>query len=292
MTEHPTVVDAHQHFWDPTRAAYPWMTDALAAIRRPFGPADLLPLIHAAGITRTILVQTRASIDETREFLELTARHEFIAGVVGWVDLTLPDVADRIAELRAGPGGRKLVAIRHQVYDESDERWLLRRDVRAGLGAVRDAGLAFDLLVRTRELTSAAAVAREFDDLRFVVDHLAKPPIREGAVAEWSARLAPLASLPNVSAKLSGLVTEADWTSWRLDQLVPYVSRALEWFGASRLLFGSDWPVCLLAASYAEVLDAYRRAVEDVTAGERTRIFGGNALAWYRLDVLAPAEGR
>ena len=286
------MVDAHHHFWDPARASYRWMTDELAPIRRRFGPEDLRPLIDAAGVRRTVLVQTRSSVEETREFLTVAAHQDFIAGVVGWVDLTAPDVADRIAELRAGRGGNKLVGIRHQVHDEPDERWLLRDDVRRGLRAIGAAGLAYDVLVRTRELPSALAIVREFGDMRFVIDHLGKPPIREGAIEEWSARMAPLAALQNVYCKLSGLVTEADWASWRVEQLVPYVSRALDWFGSSRLMFGSDWPVCLLAASYPDVLSAYNDALGDVSDRERERIFGSNALAFYRLGIFAPAEGR
>jgi len=286
------IVDAHHHFWDPTRATYRWMTEELAPIRRRFGPEDLRPLIAAAGVRRTVLVQTRSSVDETREFLAIAAQHDFIAGVVGWVDLTAADVAERIADLRAGRGGSKLVGIRHQVHDEPDERWLLRADVRGGLRAIAEAGLAYDVLVRTRELPAALAIVREFGQMRFVIDHLAKPPIRDGAIEEWSARMAPFAPLSNVYAKLSGLVTEAEWTSWRAEQLAPYVSRALEWFGPSRLMFGSDWPVCLLAGSYPDVLNAYRDALGDISSAERERVFGTNALAFYRLGIFSPTEGR
>ncbi len=265
------VVDAHHHFWDPARATYPWMTDTLAPIRRRFGPEDLRPLLAANGVERTILVQTRSSLDETREFLATAAEHEFIAGVVGWVDLTAPDVADRLAQLRAGPGGPKLVGIRHQVHDEADPRWLARPDVRRGLAAVGEADLP---------------------RMRFVVDHLAKPPIATGAIDEWAVRLKPLADSPNVFCKLSGMVTEADWKHWTARDLAPYASRVLDWFGAERCVFGSDWPVCLLAASYARVIDACGVAIGDVSSAERERIFGGNAVELYRLPVPAPAERR
>jgi len=283
------AVDAHHHFWDPARASYPWMTDELAAIRRPFGPEDLRPLLAANGIDRTILVQTRSSADETREFLATAAAHDFIAGVVGWVDLTAPDVADRLAALRAGPGGTKLVGIRHQVHDEADPEWLLRRDVQRGIAVVGEAGLAYDILVRTRELPAALATARAFPAMRFVVDHLAKPPIRSGEIDAWSERLSPFGTTPNVMCKLSGMVTEADWKRWTVDDLVPYVRRALEWFGPGRLVFGSDWPVCLVAAPYTQVVSACRRAIGDVSAGDRERIFGGNAVTLYRIAVPAAA---
>ena len=285
-------VDAHQHFWDPARASYPWLTDDLAAIRRAFGPGDLAPLLAANGVAHSVLVQTRSSLDETREFLALAARHDFIAGVVGWVDLTAADVAAQIATLRAGPGGAKLVGIRHQVQDEPYATWLLRADVRRGLAAVGQAGLVYDLLVRTRELPAARTVAHELPEVRFVVDHLAKPPIASGALDEWGRNLAPLAALPNVHGKLSGLVTEADWRAWTVEDLVPVVRRPREWFGAERLVFGSDWPVCLLAGSYERVLDAYRRSLGELSTREEALIFGANAVALYRLAVTAPAGGR
>jgi len=188
------VVDAHHHFWDPARASYPWLTDALAPIRRRFGPEDLRPLLAANGVDRTILVQTRSSLDETHEFLATAAQHDFIAGVVGWVDLTAPNVAEQLAALRAGPGGAKLIGIRHQVHDEADPEWLARKDVRRGLAAIGKAGLTYDILVRTRELPAALALVRALPDIRFAVDHIAKPSIASGATSEWAARLKPLAA--------------------------------------------------------------------------------------------------
>jgi len=280
------VIDAHHHFWDPARAKYPWMTEALAPIRRRFGPEDLRPLLAANGVDRTILVQTRSSLDETREFLATAAQHDFIAGVVGWVDLTA-DVAKQLTSLRARPGGTKLVGIRHQVHDEADAEWLARKDVRRGITAVGKAGLTYDILVRARELPAALAMVRALPDMRFVIDHIAKPPIASGAIDEWATRLKPLGALPNVFCKLSGMVTEADWKKWRVAQLAPYVRRVLEWFGPGRCVFGSDWPVCLVAASYAQVIDACRTAIGTVSSSERERIFGANAAELYGLPVPA-----
>ena len=285
------VVDAHHHFWDPARASYPWMTDALAPIRRRFGPEDLEPLLAANGIDRTILVQTRSSVDETREFLATAAEHDFIAGVVGWVDLTA-DVAKQVASLRAGPGGNKLVGLRHQVHDEADPDWLGKKDVRRGIAAVGKAGLTYDILVRTRELPAALALVKALPDVRFVIDHIAKPPIASGAIDEWAAALKPLAAYPNVFIKLSGMVTEADWKHWTARDLTPYVQRVLEWFGPERCVFGSDWPVCLVAASYARVIDVCGQAIGDLAADDRERIFGGNAVQLYRLPVPATADRR
>ena len=278
------VVDAHHHLWDPARASYPWMTAEVAPIARAFGPADLAPRLAETGVAATVVVQARSSPDETRELLATAAETPFIAGVVGWVDLTAARVGDEIVALRSGPGGERLVGIRHQVHDEPDPDWLGRPDVRRGIAAVGRAGLAYDLLVRPRELPAALAVARDLPDVRFIIDHLAKPSIREGVLEPWAHRLTPFGDLPNVSSKLSGLVTEADWSSWQRDDLVRYVDHALDVFGPDRLLFGSDWPVCLLAASYERVVETARSLVARLSPQEQATIFGGTARAVYRLE--------
>ncbi len=285
------VVDAHHHLLDPARFDYPWLTPELAAIDRRFGPEDLAPELDAAGIDRTILVQTIGSLEETREFLATTAEVPSIRGVIGWVDLTDRGVSGTLDALRSGPGGEWLVGIRHQVHDEPDPDWLLRPDVRRGLAAIRAANLAYDLLVRPRELPAALVVAQEMPDLRFVIDHLAKPPIRSGALEPWASLFRPFGELSNVSCKLSGLVTEADPATWQVDDLAPYVEVALETFGPERLLFGSDWPVCLLAASYADVAGAARDVIADLSGAERAAVFGGAAEAVYRLSVAPDRVG-
>jgi L-fuconolactonase len=282
VTEASPIVDAHHHFWDPAEADYPWLTDELAAIRHRFGPEDLEPLLQATGVGRTILVQTRSSIGETEAFLDTAARTPFIAGVIGWVDLLGPDVADALASLRAGIGGQKLVGIRHQVHDEPDPDWLRRSDVRRGIEAVGAAGLAYDLLLRSRELPAALDTAKALPDVRFVIDHLAKPPIRDGELQPWADLIQPFGDVPNVWCKVSGLVTEADWATWRPEDLERFVGHALDVFGPDRLLFGSDWPVCLLAATYGEVLDAARATLAGLSKEERAAVFGGNAAAVYR----------
>ena len=278
-------VDAHHHLWDPGRRAYPWMDESVAAIRRPFGPDDLDAAAGPQGFGQTIAVQAVSSVEETGELLDVAATSGRVAGVVGWVDLTGPEVADTLAALRARPGGRALVGVRHQVHDEPDPGWLLRDDVGRGLAAVAAAGLAYDLLVRERELPAARAVARRLPELTLVVDHLAKPRIRDGAVEPWAGELAALARQPNVACKVSGLVTEADWEAWTPAQLVPYVRHAAEVFGPDRLLFGSDWPVCLLAAAYGEVVEATVEALDGAGLGpaERDGVLGANARRLYRL---------
>ncbi|HLZ94294.1 MAG TPA: amidohydrolase family protein [Candidatus Dormibacteraeota bacterium] len=270
-------VDAHHHFWDPSRRTYPWMGEALDSIRRPFGPADLEPLLKANAIDRSVLVQTVGSVGETREFLAMAAEHEFIGGVVGWVDLMDQRAARTIKDLRSGPGGDKLVGIRHQVQDEGLDNWLLRPDVQRGIEAVGAAGLAYDLLVRTRELPAAIETVRAHPSMRFVLDHAAKPRIAAAARdRDWENAMPELAELPNVTCKISGLVTEADWNSWNLDRLRPYIERVFEWFGPHRCMFGSDWPVCLVAATYEDVIDLVRSVV-----GDSEQVFGGVAARVY-----------
>jgi len=277
------IVDAHHHLWDPATSDYPWLTDELAVIRRRFAPDDLAPELAAAGVAATVLVQTRSSQDETAEFLALAVGTPFIRGVVGWADLTDPTVPEAIAALRAGPGGARLVGIRHQVHDEPDPEWLLRKEVVRGIRAVGAAGLAYDLLLRPRELPAALALARRLPDVRFVIDHLAKPPIASGALEPWRERITPFAALDHVACKVSGLVTEADWSSWTPADLQPFVDHAIDVFGPERLLFGSDWPVCLLAASYKEVVSAARTTLGALSEAELAVVMGGNARRIYAL---------
>jgi L-fucono-1,5-lactonase len=286
-------VDAHHHLWDPARRAYPWMDERLAPFQRRFGPEDLDAAAGPHGIGQTVVVQTVASVEETKEFLAVAGTGGRVAGVVGWVDLTVADVADAVAALRAAPGGEVLVGIRHQVHDEPDPAWLVHGGVLAGLAAVAEAGLTYDLLVRERELPAARAVAERLPQLSFVLDHLAKPRIREGLVEPWATELRALARLPNVTCKVSGLVTEADWDAWTSEQLVRYVATAADAFGPDRLLFGSDWPVCLLAADYAEVVMAAEQALEaaGLDAAERDLVFGANARRVYRLPEPTDDHG-
>lgn len=277
-------IDAHHHFLDPARAVYPWLDrEALGPIRRAFGPDDLAPELAAQGISGTVLVQTISSLDETRDFLELATRWDLIWGVVGWVDLTSAAVGDDLDALLDGRGGDRLVGVRHQVHDEPDPDWLRRADVRRGLTAVDARGLRYDLLVRARELPAAADTVAALPNLQFVLDHMAKPRIADGLDVAWQKQMPALAALSNVAVKLSGMVTEADWASWTAADLRPFVRSVTEWFGVERLLFGSDWPVCLLAASYAGVVNGLEEAIGEQSDDDRGRIFGLNALRVYGL---------
>jgi L-fuconolactonase len=276
------IIDAHQHFWDPARADYPWMdAPELAPIRRAFGPGDLAPLLRANAIDASIVVQCRSSVEETEEFLRIAATTPFVIGVVGWVDLTDGAADETLARLRGLPGGDKLVGIRHQVHDESDPEWLLREDVQRGLTAVFAQGLAYDLLVRTRELPAAIATAQAFPQAHFVLDHAAKPPIADGFSREWADLLAALAACGNVWCKISGLATEAKWDDWDTKRLLPFVAHAAECFGEDRLIFGSDWPVCLLAGSYGATKGALDACLTKLGPELRDKAFGANAERAY-----------
>ena len=288
MTAHQERVDAHHHFWDPGRRSYPWMEgSALAPVRRPFGPDDLRGDLRAAGVTGTVLVQTVSQVEETREFLEVAVATDYIRGVVGWVDLTSPGVGDDLDALREADGGEWLIGIRHQAHDEPDPNWLCRDDVRRGLAAVQTRGLSFDLLIRARELPAATKLAQAIPELRFVLDHIAKPRIADGQDDLWFERLPGLAALPNVSAKLSGMITEANWSSWTSADLQPFVSCVVEWFSFERLMFGSDWPVCLLAGSYESTIGGLVDALGPLSPAEEARVFGETATRVYGLESKA-----
>lgn len=283
------VVDAHHHVWDLSVRDQDWIAGPrLAPIRRDFSLADLAEDARGTGVRATVLVQTVTVPEETPELLALAAGGGPVAGVVGWTDLTAPDVADRLAELREAPGGRRLVGVRHQVQAEPDPGWLLRPDVARGLAAVAAAGLAYDLVVLPHQLPACAEAAAAHPGLTFVLDHLGKPGIAAREPGAWAADLRALAALPNTAAKLSGLVTEADWDGWTAADLRPYADAALESFGPDRLMFGSDWPVCRLAASYATVLDTARELTRGLSPAERAAVFSGAATRAYGLDGLLP----
>lgn len=276
------TVDAHHHVWDLSVRDQDWIPQD-SPLRRDFGVTDLAPQARAAGVDRTVLVQTVTVAEETPEFLELAASHELIAGVVGWTDLTRPNVADELARLRELTGGRHLKGIRHQVQGEPDPEWLLRPDVLRGLAAVAEAGLVYDLIVLAHQLPACAKAAAALPQLTFVLDHLGKPPIASGAREPWASDLRALAALPNTTAKLSGLVTEADPASWSIDDLRPYAETALDAFGPDRLMFGSDWPVCTDRTSYGEVLSATRELTAGLSPTEHAQLFETTATRVYGL---------
>lgn len=285
------MIDSHQHFWELHRFNYSWLdAPQLAPIRRNFLPADLAPLLPPAGIQKSIFVQTQHNRAESRWVLRLAGQYDFIAGVVGWVDLASPDCERQLVELRQNP---KFVGVRHVTQDEPDENFIVRDEVLAGLAVLEKHGVPFDLLFYVQHLRHAATLARRFPGLPLVIDHMAKPRIQAGETAGWIDDLRAAARFPNVFCKLSGLVTEADWSHWQPTDLRPYVRAALDCFGPQRCMFGSDWPVCLLAGSYQAVIEALRDCVADLSPGDRESLFGQTAAEFYRLPLqssTAPGE--
>lgn len=277
------ILDAHHHVWDVRDQD--WITgDALTPLRRDFTLADLQPDARSAGVTATVVVQTITAAEETPALLTLAAGSDLVAGVVGWTDLTAPGVADALAALRESPGGEFLVGIRHQVQNEPDDEWLCRPDVRRGLAAVAAAGLAYDLVIVPQQLPAAIATAAALPELRLALDHLGKPPIATGSVEPWAGQLHALAACPNVTCKLSGMVTEATWRTWTVEDLRPYSDVALDAFGPDRVMFGSDWPVCTLAATYEEVTSAADQLTSTLSHAERNMVFRETAGRFYRIS--------
>jgi L-fuconolactonase len=275
------MIDSHQHFWQVGRFDYPWMTSDLGILYRDYLPQELAPILSNNGVEKTVLVQASNSVPESRWLLNLADENNFIAGVVGWVDLMSPDLDAQLGELTAHP---KFKGVRHLVETEPHDDWLVQPSVLSGLRRVSTYNLSYDLLVHRRHLKYVPQVAETCPELALVVDHLAKPPIAKYELKEWSQAFKPLASYPNIHCKLSGLVTEADWTSWQTDDLRPFVDFALESFGTDRLMFGSDYPVCLLASSYNRVLESFQEILKSLSDAEREKVFSSNAARLYRLS--------
>jgi len=274
------IVDAHHHFWDLGRLAYAWIPANDPVLGRSYGPADLEPALAAAGVGCTVLVQAHASLAETRWMLELAATHTFIAGVVGWADLTDPSVGAALDLFAAHP---RRVGVRFTAADDGRTPWMARADVRRGLAELEKRELSLDLLIRPTHLPHLPRLAAGFPELRMVIDHLAKPPIARDMTAGWLEGIRAAAACPNIFCKLSGLVTEADPAHRRAADLEPYLGAALEAFGPDRLMFGSDWPLCLKAGAYGQVIAAWRQALGPLSEREAAAVWGGSARRFYRL---------
>jgi L-fuconolactonase len=278
------TIDAHQHFWQLSQPfQYGWLANpALSRINRDFLPENLEPLLLASGVDRSIFVQTQHDLAENRWALGLARSNSFLAGVVGWVDLASKDCERQLLEFVDDP---KFVGVRHVVQDEPDDDFLIREDVLRGLKVLERHGVPFDLLLYVKHLRHVPTLAKTLPDLLMVIDHLAKPRIKDHSTEDWLPGFLEAASFPNVFCKLSGMVTEANWDGWTVDDLRPYVQAALECFGPDRLMFGSDWPVCELAASYDEVHRALEDSLEGISKSDRLAIFGETASRFYGLDV-------
>ncbi|MCW3463713.1 amidohydrolase family protein [Chitinophaga nivalis] len=274
------IIDAHQHFWQyhPVRDA--WIDESMAVIRRDFLPADLAPVLAANDVQGCVAVQADQSATETAFLLSLAADHAFIRGVVGWVDLRAADIVAQLEQYAAFP---QLKGFRHIVQVEADDRFLLREDFCRGIQALAAHDFTYDILVYPKQLPAVTAFVQQFPEHRLIIDHLAKPAIKAGDIRQWAADIRRIAQAPRVYCKLSGLVTEADWQHWQPADIAPYLEVALEAFGSERLVFGSDWPVCQLAASYEQVKGLITSYISQLSATEQAQIMGGNAISFYQL---------
>ncbi|MEP7055221.1 MAG: amidohydrolase family protein [Actinomycetota bacterium] len=276
-------IDAHHHIWELMAVELDWMTEDMRALQRNFGMDDMLRASAETGIRGSVLVQLVADAAETESLLTVAQEVPSVLGVVGWVDLTRPDITEELARLAEDPGGGWLCGVRHPVQDEPDPDWLRRPDVLRGLRALGRANLAFDLLTLPHQLPAATAAARDAPETTFVLNHLSKPRIPEDHLGPWAAAVSALAECPNVSCKIAGLATQADWDGWSVEQLRPYAGAAFSAFGPDRMMFGSDWPVCLLATSYAGWVAAVEDLIGGFTESESDSLWRGTATRAYRL---------
>ncbi|MDQ2840945.1 MAG: amidohydrolase family protein [Acidobacteriota bacterium] len=275
-------IDAHQHFWVYTPEQYAWIDESMASVRRDFLPPHLRHEIHRAGIDGVICVQARQTIEETRWLLQLAAGNDFIKGVVGWVPLIDPAVDALLASLTEN---RLLKGVRHVLQGEPDDLYMLRDDFNRGIDALEPFGLVYDILIFERHLPAAIEFVDRHPSQTFVLDHIAKPRIREGILSPWNENLRALAQRENVYCKISGMVTEAGYQTWTEDNLAPYFDAVLEAFGPKRLMFGSDWPVCLVATTYAQWFDLVRGRIAALSQDEQDSILGGTAARAYSLNL-------
>ncbi len=277
-------IDAHQHFWHYCPQEYGWIDASMSSLQRDFLPEHLEEKLISNEIDGSVCVQARQSLQETRWLLELAQQHEFIQGVVGWVDLCSDNVDEQLQEFADNP---KLVGVRHVVQDEPDDLFLLREDFMRGIAQLHRYDLAYDILIFPKHLPAAIQFVEHFPNQRFVIDHIAKPFIKTGVLEPWQTHVEQLASSPNVWCKISGMVTEADWQSWTSTEFYPYLDIIFESFGHNRIMFGSDWPVCTVAASYANVVDILSSYLEErsISPAEAQTIWQTTAIKFYNLNL-------
>ncbi|MBV9613554.1 MAG: amidohydrolase family protein [Acidobacteriaceae bacterium] len=282
-------IDSHQHFWRYTPEEYGWIDDEMRSIRRDYLPEHLEPAIHSCGIGGVVSVQARQTLEETRWLLHLAALHDFITGVVGWIPLVADDVPDILAPLTEQ---RQLKAVRHVLQGEPDDRYMLRADFNRGIDALSEFGLLYDVLIFERHLPQTIEFVDRHPGQVFVVDHAAKPRIRDHVLSPWRENMFRLAERSNVYCKISGLVTEADYNGWTKQDLMPYLDTLLAAFGPQRLMFGSDWPVCLVATKYGDWFNLVAEQIQTLSDVERDAILGGTARRVYALDLPSPKASR
>lgn len=272
-------IDAHQHFWifDPVRDA--WINNSMRVIQRDFLPQDLNPVLIENEIHGCVAVQASQTNEETHFLLDLATKYDFIKAVVGWVDLRADNITEQLAALKDAP---KLAGFRHIVQAEPDDNFVLLPEFKRGIKALGNFGFTYDLLVFPHQLPATIKLASTFPDQPFVLDHIAKPYIKKGEIANWKRDIIQLAANQNVYCKISGIITEADWHSWTYEQIIPYLDIIFGAFGANRIMFGSDWPVCLVAGSYFEVKEIISKYISEFTETEKKQIWGENARAFYK----------
>lgn len=273
-------IDAHQHFWkfDPVRDS--WITEEMKAIQRDFLPEHLLPVLQQNGFDGCVLVQSEQAEAHNNFLLELAAQNDFIKGIVGWVDLKAPDIKDRLAHYRQFD---KIKGFRHVLQSETDRAMMLQPEFMRGIAALNEFDFTYDMLIFTDQLKYLPEFFAAFPDQKFVIDHIAKPGIKSGEIEGWKEAMIKLAEFSNVYCKVSGMITEANWYSWRMEDFIPYLDVVSEAFGPHRILYGSDWPVCLVAGSYGKMLGIVQEYFNSFTAAQQQAFFGGNAMQFYNL---------
>jgi L-fuconolactonase len=275
-----TRIDAHHHFWTYSPEEYGWIDESMAVIRRDFLPEHLELEIRSCGIDGVVSVQARQILDEPRWLLTLASQHDFIRGVVGWVPLIAPEISEILGSLM---GQGPLKAVRHVLQSEPDDQYMLRDDFNRGIDSLSEFGLVYDILIFERHLPQAIQFVDRHPKQIFVLDHIAKPRIRDHVMSPWRENLGKLAERPNVYCKISGMVTEADYNTWTNQDLAPYFDTVLHAFGPERLMFGSDWPVCLVATTYRGWFNAILERIAPLSGAERDAILGGTAIRVYQL---------
>jgi L-fuconolactonase len=273
-------LDAHQHFWHYDPAEHVWMTDEMEALKQDYLPQDLHPLLKATGFDGTIAVQARQNLQETEWLLELLDQYAFIKGVVGWVDLRSPEISGQLEQYARHP---KFKGVRHVVHDEPDDQFMLLPEFQRGIAALKPFKLTYDLLLFYRHLPVAIKLVEKFPEQPFVVDHIAKPVIKDNMISPWKEDIEKLANYEHVFCKLSGMVTESHWRQWRPEDFTPYLDIVLEAFGPNRVMIGSDWPVCTLCGDYRSVMHIVIDYIQQFPAETREKILGGNCAQFYKI---------
>jgi L-fuconolactonase len=276
-------IDSHQHFWQYNPAEHVWMSEEMSLLNRDFLPDDLQPLLEAIHFDGCVAVQARQNLEETRWLLELAEKHEFIKGIVGWVDLCSPDLPEQLERFANHP---KLVGVRHVVHDESDDEFMLRREFLRGISRLKKFDLTYDLLLFPKHLHTASLLAHQFPEQPFVLDHIAKPRIAQGILSPWREDLQELARCQNVSCKLSGMVTEAIWNHWKPGEFRRYLDVVIEAFTPDRLLIGSDWPVCTLSGGYASTMGIVIEYIQQFPPTVQSGILGENCTRFYGITSV------